>query len=1189
MSDIIIEGKNLNDINQSNFQTVGVRSGFHFITDPNATLSADESVFKYDVLKIHRTRLGDDYTNVLLPTELLEFVTIEPWQGRLHYDKDFSDITQVNILNGFSWDDSWQPRNQDAIFKMRIPEFITYPNNLYMDDRVIVTSDNFISLYYPYFYTGNIYSTDDIINIFSANDITKYKVNNSFGRYNNFLSKGFEQRTNDAFIVKDERFPLGTYTEEDKKHWEIQTSDLITRESQFSQTRMQTAQSSKIIESQLIKSEEEEFSVDALVFTEREGVITPLCFYYDKNLHPIEYNNASTGKINMKVELRESGRNGYNEIDLYQERKVVRPFLMGFEKDEQPNGGTNPLTNESLIGTGTVYGEGLYYADTRITLTSLPDANSYLLGIFDIPDDNLVSTTGNYTFMMPSRDIQYLTKFRPNPYIIMRQRFTDQFGNDTVGGPNSKGEIRLWESEVHENDGDYEMRPLNNGDKPAFKVSGARFFEDTFRPFDFDGNLITLEQREVTDNYKFKGFTYLSGSVDSQEVPFEILEDVENIDQNYYGPVGSDETNIRTIKLVQDFFYPAGRLNIYANYGLITFAIHNFNNTVDFENDFGGALRYGPFKFATVLGGQLGGAPNPDNYRFDDLTSFPTFGLNEPTVRLLLSGPEMGYANPGIIPPIEEVPTGAPDNWSPVNPLVGTLSPLGQWIWNGGVWEENPNYDPNDNLSFSNYLPSGDNAHLLPIEETGFDFGKFIWLKQGNPNFPDGEPIEIYKDISDDIPNTLQSAIDIAGEFPPTYNSNGFNDSVTGTQFSAGYEVGDTAGPNDLFIVTSVEEDQGGSDPYEGYYVWNVEWGPNFTSANTPDLGSLYDLSNNENDFQGINLRGDVGDDGFLVGTNIINQIISTETTSSISYRPTYRGTYVKAFDDGIAVPTFIQQAPLSDEPIRPRSLSGVIDADMYELGSQVIFSMTPTIVPGIESMPPDIAAYIGRDNGTKTLSTNIDSDLTLENLGVEIGDWNPLEGGTFTYNVPDSRDAVTENSQARKWWKYIEFRIVVSETAESEEEQNASEGDIQYHTNILYSAYLRNADGALEQVSFSSPYSISSPPPETNFPPPDGIGNTDLYDTFDDIPNFARRASAYVEGGPERVVEEWIIADRDFLDNFATQPGDLYYGIDIPADSINLASGQIVGNPTQQNGVLEAAEAGVLNVVVIFAEGAGM
>ena len=29
----------------------------------------------------------------------------------------------------------------------------------------------------------------------------------------------------------------------------------------------------------------------------------------------------------MKIELRESGRNGDNELDLYQERKVIRPFL----------------------------------------------------------------------------------------------------------------------------------------------------------------------------------------------------------------------------------------------------------------------------------------------------------------------------------------------------------------------------------------------------------------------------------------------------------------------------------------------------------------------------------------------------------------------------------------------------------------------------------------------------------------------------------------------------------------------------------------------------------------------------------------------------------------------------------------------------------------------------------------------
>ena len=110
----------------------------------------------------------------------------------------------------------------------------------------------------------------------------------------------------------------------------------------------------------------------------------------------------------------------------------------------------------------------------------------------------------------------------------------------------------------------------------------------------------------------------------------------------------------------------------------------------------------------------------------------------------------MGYVNTVTTPPIEIEPTGAPDGWSMMSPMVGTLSPQGQWVWNGGAWEENPDYDPRSQSI--DYLPTGDNAHLVPIEETGFDFGKFIWLKQGNPNFPDGEPIEIYKDISDDIP-----------------------------------------------------------------------------------------------------------------------------------------------------------------------------------------------------------------------------------------------------------------------------------------------------------------------------------------------------------------------------------------------------------------------------------------------------
>ena len=201
-------------------------------------------------------------------------------------------------------------------------------------------------------YTGNIYSPDGL----------RFKLNNFYSQLQNDNRLGVEERDGNVSIVKDDRFPLGTYTEENKQYWEIQTSDPISRNSQFSSTRMQTAQSTKHVESGLILSEEEQFSVDIFSFTERDGILTPLFFYYDRNLHSMEYNNATTGKVSMKIELRESGRNGEGEIDLYQERKVIRPFLLGFEKDELSNGAfTLDDPPEELIGTGDVYGLSLIH------------------------------------------------------------------------------------------------------------------------------------------------------------------------------------------------------------------------------------------------------------------------------------------------------------------------------------------------------------------------------------------------------------------------------------------------------------------------------------------------------------------------------------------------------------------------------------------------------------------------------------------------------------------------------------------------------------------------------------------------------------------------------------------------------------------------------------------------------------
>jgi len=40
----------------------------------------------------------------------------------------------------------------------------------------------------------------------------------------------------------------------------------------------------------------------------------------------------------------------------------------------------------------------------------------------------------------------------------------------------------------------------------------------------------------------------------------------------------------------------------------------------------------------------------------------------------------------------ELAPQNPPSGWSPANPLIGTESPQGQWVWNGGGWELNSDF-----------------------------------------------------------------------------------------------------------------------------------------------------------------------------------------------------------------------------------------------------------------------------------------------------------------------------------------------------------------------------------------------------------------------------------------------------------------------------------------------------------------
>ena len=112
------------------------------------------------------------------------------------------------------------------------------------------------SIFYSYFYTNNVYNNDGL----------RYKINNFYNRLNNYGGYGLEEKESGIYIVKDDRFPLGTYTEENKQYWEIQTSDPISRNSQFGSQRMRVAQSTKLENTGLIRSEEEQLKLMPLPY-----------------------------------------------------------------------------------------------------------------------------------------------------------------------------------------------------------------------------------------------------------------------------------------------------------------------------------------------------------------------------------------------------------------------------------------------------------------------------------------------------------------------------------------------------------------------------------------------------------------------------------------------------------------------------------------------------------------------------------------------------------------------------------------------------------------------------------------------------------------------------------------------------------------------------------------------------------
>ena len=141
MSDIIIEGKNLDNINQSNFQTVGVRSSFYAPTNDFGFTAGPEGVvtlqtqgnlsfnfpndFRFGTLEDHASRFGQTIDVFGEFGFLLKNTTVEPWQGRLHYDYEITNLNE-----------------QYFNFVKLFQQFSGILGNVK----------------YPYFYTGDVYS-----------------------------------------------------------------------------------------------------------------------------------------------------------------------------------------------------------------------------------------------------------------------------------------------------------------------------------------------------------------------------------------------------------------------------------------------------------------------------------------------------------------------------------------------------------------------------------------------------------------------------------------------------------------------------------------------------------------------------------------------------------------------------------------------------------------------------------------------------------------------------------------------------------------------------------------------------------------------------------------------------------------------------------------------------------------------
>ena len=156
---------------------------------------------------------------------------------------------------------------------------------------------------------------------------------------------------NSAAIVeeRDGRFPLGTYTLNDRDFWENITFDRITRDSQFNPKKFEwgelgtalgrpinTPDGPTVLPRQLPYC-----SVETSPFVKNSITkeIISLNEYYDKELEKDNYELTTEGKINLKFGLRAVGRTEEGNIEIFSHRFTANRRLRSYIEDNDPGTG----------------------------------------------------------------------------------------------------------------------------------------------------------------------------------------------------------------------------------------------------------------------------------------------------------------------------------------------------------------------------------------------------------------------------------------------------------------------------------------------------------------------------------------------------------------------------------------------------------------------------------------------------------------------------------------------------------------------------------------------------------------------------------------------------------------------------------------------------------------------------------